>query len=42
MDINVPFPVDDGRLLNLLTEWAPDAATRKKILVDNPARLYGF
>jgi hypothetical protein len=22
--------------------WAPDAAIRKKILVDNPARLYGF
>ena len=25
-----------------LPVWAPDAATRKKILVDNPARLYGF
>jgi predicted TIM-barrel fold metal-dependent hydrolase len=22
--------------------WAPDAGVRKKILVDNPARLYGF
>jgi len=22
--------------------WAPDAAVRKTILVDNPARLYGF
>ncbi len=41
-DINTPFPVDDGRVLNLLAEWAPDAATRHKILVDNPARLYGF
>jgi predicted TIM-barrel fold metal-dependent hydrolase len=41
-DINQPFPVDDGRVLNLLGEWAPDAATRHKILVDNPARLYGF
>jgi predicted TIM-barrel fold metal-dependent hydrolase len=41
-DINQPFPVDDGRLLNLLAEWAPDPATRRKILVDNPARLYGF
>jgi predicted TIM-barrel fold metal-dependent hydrolase len=41
-DINQPFPVDDGRVLNLLEEWAPDPATRKKILVDNPARLYGF
>ncbi len=41
-DIAPPLPVDDGRLLNLLAEWAPDAALRQKILVDNPARLYGF
>ncbi len=34
--------VDDGRLLNLVAEWAPDPATRKLILVDNPKRLYGF
>ena len=34
--------VDDGLVLNLLPTWAPDAAVRKKILVDNPARLYGF
>lgn len=27
---------------DLLTTWVPDAATRKRILVDNPARLYGF
>jgi len=36
------FQIDDGRVLNLLPVWAPDAAVRKKILVDNPARLYGF
>ncbi len=36
------FQIDDGRLLNQLPVWAPDAAMRKKILVDNPARLYGF
>ncbi len=36
------FQIDDGRLLNQLPVWAPDAATRSKILVDNPARLYGF
>jgi predicted TIM-barrel fold metal-dependent hydrolase len=36
------YQIDDGRLLNQLAVWAPDAATRKKILVDNPARLYGF
>ena len=34
--------IDDGRLLDQLPVWAPDAAVRKKILVDNPARLYGF
>ena len=42
---NEPSPhsqIDDARLLNQLAVWAPDAATRKKILVDNPARLYGF
>ena len=38
-----PFTdIDDGLLLNELATWAPDAATRQKILVDNPARLYGF
>lgn len=36
------YQIDDGRVLNLLPVWAPDAAVRKKILVDNPARLYGF
>jgi predicted TIM-barrel fold metal-dependent hydrolase len=36
------FQIDDGRLLNQLPVWAPSAALRKKILVDNPARLYGF
>ena len=34
--------VDDGAVLNLLPVWVPDAATRRAILVDNPARLYGF
>jgi 2-pyrone-4,6-dicarboxylate lactonase len=28
--------------LNLLPKWVPDAATRKTILVENPAKLYGF
>jgi predicted TIM-barrel fold metal-dependent hydrolase len=36
------FPIDDGRLLNQLPIWAPDPIIRKKILVDNPERLYGF
>jgi predicted TIM-barrel fold metal-dependent hydrolase len=34
--------LDTGALLNRLAQWAPDAAARKKILVDNPARLYRF
>ena len=34
--------VDDGRLFNLLAEWVPDEGTRRKILLANPARLYGF
>jgi predicted TIM-barrel fold metal-dependent hydrolase len=33
---------DAGHLLDLFNEWTPDAAIRKRILVDNPARLYGF
>jgi predicted TIM-barrel fold metal-dependent hydrolase len=41
-DLTPLYQIDDGRLLNQLAVWAPDAATRKKILVDNPARLYGF
>jgi predicted TIM-barrel fold metal-dependent hydrolase len=36
-----PMP-NDGDLLDQFMEWAGDAATRKLILVDNPARLYGF
>ena len=33
---------NDGDLVDLLSEWVPDAATRKRILVDNPCALYGF
>lgn len=33
---------DDAKVLDLLDEWAPSAAVRDRILVDNPARLYGF
>ena len=35
------FP-DEGRLLDTLAEWAQDDALRTKILVANPASLYGF
>jgi len=41
-DIAPYYPIDDGLLLNQLPIWVPDAAIRQKILVDNPARLYGF
>ena len=33
---------NDGDLLDALASWAPDAALCRRILVDNPARLYGF
>lgn len=33
---------DDADLLDLLLEWAPEDATRRRILADNPAELYGF
>ena len=31
-----------GHLLDLFNEWTPDDTVRRRILVDNPARLYGF
>ena len=43
LDKPAPFyDIDDGLALNQLELWAPDAAIRRKILVDNPARLYDF
>ena len=41
-DVTPLLQIDDGRLLNQLPVWVPDPATRAKILVSNPARLYGF
>ena len=39
----VPFEqIDDAVSLNLLATWASGADQLKLILVDNPARLYGF
>ncbi|HEV7393578.1 MAG TPA: 2-pyrone-4,6-dicarboxylate hydrolase, partial [Burkholderiales bacterium] len=29
-------------LADMLADWIPDEAQRRKVLVDNPARLYGF
>ena len=36
-----PLP-SSAAMLDLLLHWADDEATRRQILVDNPARLYGF
>jgi predicted TIM-barrel fold metal-dependent hydrolase len=33
---------DDGKLLDLLSDWAPDPLRFQRILVDNPERLYRF
>jgi len=33
---------DVGELLDILADWVPDEAARHRVLVDNPARLYGF
>jgi D-galactarolactone isomerase len=37
-----PGTLDDRDLLDLLEDWAPREADRRRILVDNPAQLYGF
>jgi predicted TIM-barrel fold metal-dependent hydrolase len=39
---NVRHMPDDGDLLDLLAAFAPDEATRHRILVTNPERLYDF
>jgi predicted TIM-barrel fold metal-dependent hydrolase len=33
---------NDADLVDLLEAWIPDAAQRRQVLVDNPARLYDF
>ncbi len=42
IDLAPLLQIDDGRLLNQLPLWAPDSNVRRKILVENPARVYGF
>lgn len=39
--VKPPMP-NDGDLADLLLEWIPDEGLRKKVLVENPQRLYGF
>jgi 2-pyrone-4,6-dicarboxylate lactonase len=31
-----------GLLFDRFVEWIPDVAVRQRILVDDPAKLYGF
>lgn len=33
---------NDGDLLDMMLDYAPDEEARRKVLADNPARLYGF
>jgi predicted TIM-barrel fold metal-dependent hydrolase len=33
---------DDAVLFDLLADWVPDSATRQRVLVSNPEKLYGF
>jgi len=33
---------DDGVLVDMIADWIPDEAMRKRILVDNPVALYDF
>ena len=37
-----PTIPNDGDLMDLLSEFAPDNIVRRKILVENPCALYGF
>jgi predicted TIM-barrel fold metal-dependent hydrolase len=39
---NVAYMPNDGDLADALADWLPDATVWRKVLVDNPARLYGF
>ena len=41
MEAGKPMP-NDGELLDKLAVWAPTEELRRKILVTNPERLYGF
>jgi D-galactarolactone isomerase len=38
----VPVARDDASMLEVLWHWCPDEVARRRILVDNPAALYGF
>jgi 2-pyrone-4,6-dicarboxylate lactonase len=39
---NATHEADEADLVDLVPQFAPDAQAQKRVLVDNPARLYGF
>jgi 2-pyrone-4,6-dicarboxylate lactonase len=39
---NVKLMPDDGDLVDLVPDFAPTAELQRKLLIDNPARLFGF
>jgi predicted TIM-barrel fold metal-dependent hydrolase len=39
---NAAYMPNCGDLADMAAEWIPDEATRRRILVDNPVRLYDF
>lgn len=39
---NATHEADEADLVDLVPQFAPDALAQKRLLVDNPARLYGF
>jgi predicted TIM-barrel fold metal-dependent hydrolase len=39
---NVRVMPDDGGIVDLIPLYAPDPVVRRKLLVDNPSRLFGF
>ncbi len=41
VDWAIPMP-NDGDQTDLLADWIPEADIRSRVLVDNPAKLYGF
>ena len=39
---NATHEADEADLVDLVPRYAPDALAQRRLLVDNPARLYGF
>ena len=39
---NATHEADEADLVDLLPRYASDALAQRRLLVDNPARLYGF